>query len=81
MKARALCKWKVVGGKKKGIEEDGTAAGKTDSEAPGSDSDQLSWEQIAEVWDRLCFWLFVVLTFLLNIIFIGILAIGGSLLF
>ena len=83
MKARALCKWKVVGGKKKrSIEEDGSAAGKAaDSEAPGSDPDQLTWVQIAEVWDRLCFWLFVVVTFLLNIIFIAILAIGGSLLF
>ena len=81
MKARKLCNWKVIGGKKKkeAVEEDGST-GKAESEAPAS-GDHLTWVQIAEVWDRLCFWVFIVVTLLLNIIFIAILAIGGSLAF
>ena len=79
MKARKLCHWKVIGGKKKKSTEEGNA-GKIESEGSGSE-DHLSWVQIAEVWDRLCFVFFIVVTLLLNIIFIAILAIGGALIF
>ena len=38
----------------------------------------FTWCDIAEIWDRFCFIAFVVLTFILNIVFILVLAVGGA---
>ena len=43
----------------------------------GTKGRNLSWITIAEIWDRLCFYVFIVLTILVNVVFILILAIGG----
>ena len=51
------------------------------SEGPKGQSgnEPLTWINIAEIWDRFCFYVFIVLTILLNVVFILILAIGGIL--
>lgn len=48
---------------------------------PGSvtASDQsLSWTSIALIWDRFCFVVFVVVTFIANVVFILVLSVGGA---
>lgn len=78
-KARKLCCWKEISDEKdpnreKRKTEDGLQSG-PDQEG----TDQLfTWVKIAEVWDRLSFIVFVILTVLLNIIFILVLTIGGA---
>ena len=38
----------------------------------------LSWHELAEIWDRFCFFMFLIVAIVMNISFITILAIGAD---
>ena len=60
-------------------EEDAERSTNQEGGKKGEGSGPLTWINIAEIWDRFCFYFFVVLTILLNVIFIIILVAGGIL--
>ena len=56
-----------------------SAEGASQEGANKEGGNELSWANIAEIWDRVCFYAFVVITVLVNFIFIIILVVGGQL--
>ena len=57
---------------------DKPGSGRAKSRSESYRDEPLTWVNIAEIWDWFCFVIFVIMTLLLNIVFILVLAVGGT---
>ena len=60
--------------------EDGMQSKDTEdgNQSPSQQDEPLSWEKIALIWDKFCFVVFVVITVVVNLVFVLVLSVGGE---
>ena len=80
--AGKICCWKDINNSGNSVEPMGNKlkeSGRTSQTGSQSYHEgSLSWIQIAQIWDKFCLIIFVVITFILDIVFILLLAVGGA---
>ena len=72
-----LCRLEAINSSTK-VEPADDVATEDGKQSLSRQDETLSWERIALIWDKFCLIIFVVVTLLLNLIFILVLSVGGA---